>query len=237
MINFNKADFLTSYGTIEQMTDSDRWEVAFAGRSNVGKSSLINKLVNRKSLARVSSMPGKTATINFYTVDDIHVVDLPGYGYAKIAKSEKHRWSDLIEGYFNQDRKFSLVVLLIDMRHKASELDIQMVDYLISTELPFIIAFTKSDKLNATQTKERTEGFIKELPCGDQIEMVFCSSQTGKGIDRLKEVIEQAVDVSIEEYEQMLEEQRSLEEIEDEELDTDEIQSEQQDMSEEREDN
>lgn len=193
MINFQKVEFLTSYGTIDQMSPSEKCEVAFAGRSNVGKSSIINKLVNRKSIARVSSMPGKTATINFYDVDTIHFVDLPGYGYAKIAKSEKHRWSDLIEGYFNADRRFSLVVLLIDMRHKPSELDIQMVEYLISTELPFIIAFTKADKLNATQTNERMEGFVKELPYGDQIQMVFSSAQTGKGMDELREVIEQAV--------------------------------------------
>ena len=97
-INFNPAEFVRSYGEYSQLPPSERTEIAFAGRSNVGKSSLINKILGRKSLARVSGVPGKTATINFYRLDPIYLVDLPGYGYAKVAKSDKQRWSGLIEG-------------------------------------------------------------------------------------------------------------------------------------------
>lgn len=108
-MNFNKAEFYASYGQYKQIPPAEKVEIAFAGRSNVGKSSLINKIFNRKSLARVSSVPGKTATINFYKIDDCFMVDLPGYGYAKIAKSDKLRWSSLIEGYLMSDRDIALV--------------------------------------------------------------------------------------------------------------------------------
>ena len=98
-MNFNKAEFYTSFGKLSQMPPSDRIEIAFSGRSNVGKSSLINKIFNRKALAKVSSMPGKTVTINFFSLENIYIVDLPGYGYAKVSKGEKNRWADLIGGY------------------------------------------------------------------------------------------------------------------------------------------
>ncbi|MBR5495911.1 MAG: ribosome biogenesis GTP-binding protein YsxC, partial [Oscillospiraceae bacterium] len=130
-MNFNKAKFEISYGISSQLPKSERLEFAFVGRSNVGKSSLINKIFNRKNLARVSAVPGKTATINFYSVEQTLFVDLPGYGFAKVAKSEKHRWSELIEGYFNQDRNVGLVFSLIDMRHPPTKLDIDMLQYLL----------------------------------------------------------------------------------------------------------
>ena len=122
-MNYHIASFKAAYGTSSQLPESTRPEVSFAGRSNVGKSSLLNKLMYRKGLAKVSQTPGKTATINFYDVDGTDFVDLPGYGYAKVAKSEKGRWSELIEGYFNQDRRFALVVSLVDIRHDPSALD------------------------------------------------------------------------------------------------------------------
>lgn len=155
-MNYNKASFLCSYGISSQLPPSDRMEVAFAGRSNVGKSTAINKLFNRKNLARVSAVPGKTATINFYQVENVHFVDLPGYGYAKVAKSEKHRWSELIEGYFAQNRDLRLVIELIDMRHPPTALDVQMVEFLIAHELPFLVLLTKCDKLNK---KNELNGF------------------------------------------------------------------------------
>ena len=119
-MNFNKAEFVRSYGEYSQLPPSDRLELAFAGRSNVGKSSLINKIFNRKNLARVSAVPGKTATINYYSLENIYLVDLPGYGYAKVAKSDKVRWSGLIEGYLHDDRNLGLIFQLIDMRHPPS---------------------------------------------------------------------------------------------------------------------
>lgn len=173
------------------MPDSTAVEIAFAGRSNVGKSSLINKLLNRKSLARVSSMPGKTVTINFFDVDGAHFVDLPGYGYAKVAKSEKQRWSKLMEGYFNADRNLGLVISLIDMRHPPTQLDVDMVNYLIDREFPFIVVLTKSDKLTKRQQEERLKAFETEIPCGDQITMIPVSSEKGDGIPELQAVIQE----------------------------------------------
>ena len=122
-MNINNVVFERSFGVSSQLTPSTMPEIAFAGRSNVGKSSLLNKLFNRKGLAKVSQTPGKTATINFFSCDGVRFVDLPGYGYAKVSKSDKSRWSELIEGYFNQDRDLALVVSLVDIRHEASDLD------------------------------------------------------------------------------------------------------------------
>ncbi len=190
---FQKADFFCSYGISSQLPESEKAEIAFAGRSNVGKSSLINKVLNRKSLARVSSVPGKTATINFYTVDDFYLVDLPGYGYAKVSKSEKWRWSELIEGYYAQNRRFELTVLLIDMRHKPSDLDLQMIEFLVDRELPFLIVLTKSDKLNKTETAKMLELFERELPYANQLEIIPCSAVSGQGIERLQKIIEEVV--------------------------------------------
>lgn len=189
-MNFNLARFVSAYGVSSQLPSSERIEIAFAGRSNVGKSSLINKLFNRKNLARVSAVPGKTATINFYGVEDVVFVDLPGYGYAKVAKSEKYRWSELIEGYFNQKRNVALVILLVDIRHEPSKLDVQMVDYLVEMEYPFIVVLTKADKLSARQKETRLKAFRGELPYGDEIHMLAVSSQTGEGIEQLRALVE-----------------------------------------------
>ena len=126
-MNYNKADFIASYGISSQLPESDRPELSFSGRSNVGKSSLINKLCSRKNLARVSSTPGKTATINFYSVDDCYFVDLPGYGYAKVSNADRERWDDLINSYFEAPRHHTLLVQLLDCRHAPSADDEQML--------------------------------------------------------------------------------------------------------------
>lgn len=191
-MNYNKAEFVTSYGLSSQLPKSDIPEIAFAGRSNVGKSSMINKIFNRKSLARVSAVPGKTATINFYNVENkVNFVDLPGYGYAKVSKSEKERWSKLIGKYFNDDRNLRLVLSLIDMRHPPTKLDIDMINYLIECELPFIVVLTKADKLNKKQTEERLKNIVKEIPYGEEITMIPFSSQTGYGVEEIKNIIEE----------------------------------------------
>jgi len=130
-MNVHTAAFEMAAGISSQLPQSSLPEVAFSGRSNVGKSSLINRLVNRKSLARTSATPGKTATINFYKLDTMRMVDLPGYGYAKVSDSERRRWSELIEGYFDDDRDLRLVVQLWDMRHAPSKDDYQMLNYMI----------------------------------------------------------------------------------------------------------
>lgn len=193
-MNFNKAEFLTSYGKFSQIPKSDRPEIAFAGRSNVGKSSLINKIFNRKSLARVSATPGKTVTINFYSLENIHIVDLPGYGYAKVAKTEKQRWAGLIEGYLQADRELDLVFQLVDFRHPPTKDDILMINFLIDSEIPFVVVLTKADKLKKTQREERLEALKIELPCGDRITVIPFSAETGEGVEEIRKIIEEVAE-------------------------------------------
>lgn len=188
-MNFNKVEFERSFGLSAQLPSCDCWEIVFCGRSNAGKSSLLNKIFNRKSLARVSSMPGKTATINFYKCENIRMVDLPGYGYAKVAKGERRRWDELIGGYFGQSRDIALVFLLVDIRHKPSADDITMANYLIDSEIPFIVVLTKADKLSKKQREERLAAFMSELPCGEDITMIPTSSETGEGVEDICGII------------------------------------------------
>lgn len=189
-LNYNKAEFFASYGKFSQIPAPEKAEIAFAGHSNVGKSTLINKLFNRKNLARVSSVPGKTATINFYRLEDIYFVDLPGYGYAKVSKSEKERWSGLIGGYLEADRDIRLVFMLIDMRHAPTRDDVQMVNYLIDTGTPFVIVLTKADKLNRSEREKRLRAFENEIPCFSDIHSVPFSSQTFEGVEELRQIVE-----------------------------------------------
>lgn len=190
-MNYNNAQFYTSYGSFSQIPPSERTEIAFSGRSNVGKSSLINKIFNRKSLARVSAVPGKTATINFYTLDELFFVDLPGYGYAKVSKSEKERWAGLIEGYLHDDRQLALIFQLIDFRHPPTADDLMMVNFLIDSEIPFVIVLTKADKLSKCQREERRSALQTELPCAEDITMIEFSAQTGEGRDEIRSIIEE----------------------------------------------
>ncbi len=191
-MNYNKVEFEAAFGTLKQIPQSDLPEIVFAGRSNVGKSSMLNRLFNRKNLARVSSMPGKTITINFFKVEnDVRIVDLPGYGYAKVAKGEKRRWAEMMEGYFQSPRNIKLVVQLVDMRHKPSEDDYIMMRFLQDAGLPFIVAATKSDKLNKTQYNERKNCLREELAeFGDNLTIIPFSSEKGEGTEELKKIIE-----------------------------------------------
>ena len=188
-MNFHNIVFETSFATSDALPESDLLEIAFAGRSNVGKSSMINKIFNRKNLARVSSMPGKTATINFFRLENIRFVYLPGYGYAKVSKSEKLRWAELMEGYFNTDRDIALVVQLVDFRHPPTKDDLSMIEFLIEMEFPFIVVLTKADKLSAKQRRERIESLKTEIPCFEDITVVEFSSETGEGVEELKDII------------------------------------------------
>ena len=192
-MNFNNAKFETSYGVSAQLPPAENIEIAFAGRSNVGKSSLLNRLFNRKSLARVSSVPGKTVTINFYDCDGIKMVDLPGYGYAKVSHDEKRRWSELMESYFKSGRKIKLVVQLTDMRHSVTQQDIDMMRFLKSNEYPFIVVMTKCDKLNKTEYARRMQEIKQELSeFGDVLTVPF-SATKGDGAQTIKSAIEEAV--------------------------------------------
>ena len=189
-MNYQKADFQASYGLSNQLPDSDRPEFVFSGRSNVGKSSLINKLCNRKNLARVSATPGKTATINFYTVDTSYFVDLPGYGYAKVSAADRQRWDQLINSFFDAARNCVLLVQLLDSRHAPSADDMQMLEYLRYRGIPFAAALTKADKLKKSEIVKKREEFAfptKEFGCR---QIILTSSETGLGIEELRAVFD-----------------------------------------------
>ncbi len=193
-MKIESAVFELSAGISSQLPPSTLPEIAFSGRSNVGKSSLINKLVNRKALARTSSTPGKTATINFYKLDTLRLIDLPGYGYAKLSFSEKERFSQTIEHYFDDERDLRLVLQLIDMRHPPSADDYQMLEYLTHCELPFIVVLTKADKLNKTQRAERLAALQEELADYEGIHMVPFSAITGEGVEELRTILKEVTE-------------------------------------------
>ncbi len=192
-MRFDKVEFTAAYGTSKQLPPSGAAEIVFSGRSNVGKSSLINKVFNRKNLARVSSVPGKTITVNFFKGDGVYFVDLPGYGYAKRDQGEKKRWAELMEGYFHSDRNIALVIQLIDMRHAPSADDMMMLNFLRECEIPFVIALTKCDKLNKTETEKRRERLVEELADYSDIKRVEFSAIKGTGVEEIKAAIESAV--------------------------------------------
>ncbi|MDE5985458.1 MAG: ribosome biogenesis GTP-binding protein YihA/YsxC [Eubacterium sp.] len=192
-MNYNKAEFERAYGLLSQLPESNSPEIAFAGRSNVGKSSLLNKLFNRKQLARVSSVPGKTITINFYNVDDNKFVDLPGYGYARLSKQELGRFSGLMEGYFKTDRNIVLVVQLIDMRHPLTKDDEGMIEFMKAMDIPFIIVMTKADKLKKKAYEERLKLSKQELAFAGNVPVVPFSAVTGQGLNGIKNYIENAI--------------------------------------------
>lgn len=194
MLNYHKADFQASYGLSSQLPESDRPEFVFSGRSNVGKSSLINKLCNRKNLARVSATPGKTATINFYTIDTAYFVDLPGYGYAKVSNADRKRWDDLINSYFDAERNRFLLVQLLDSRHDPSADDMQMLKYLQYRKIPFAVVLTKADKLKKSQmedTKKHFEAICAPYGCRM---VILTSSEKGTGISELQALFESCLD-------------------------------------------
>ena len=189
-MRFDKVKYEASYGTSAQLPKSDAVEIAFAGRSNVGKSSMLNKVLNRKNLARVSSVPGKTVTVNFFDCDGVKLVDLPGYGYAKVNFNEKKRWADLMEGYFNSGRNIRLVVQLTDMRHPVTKDDLDMMRFMQTAGFEFIVVMTKSDKLNKTERTKRLEAIKEELAEFGDIEAIPFSAQNGEGADKIREAIE-----------------------------------------------
>lgn len=192
MINLQMAEFVRSAAKKEDFPRDGLPQIVFSGRSNVGKSSVINRLLGRKNFARVGSAPGKTTHINYFKIDGkFYLVDLPGYGYAKVSQSEKQRWSDLIETYFNSDRRIGLVFQLIDMRHPPTRDDLMMVDFLIECELPFVVVLTKKDKLSKKQQEERLAALQQELPYADQIHIVPFSAVKGDGVEELREIIDE----------------------------------------------
>jgi len=189
-IDFNKAAYIKSVGYAEALDGQQGREVAVTGRSNVGKSSIINGLCNRKSLARVSSTPGKTTTVNFYSIGKGYLLtDLPGYGYAKRSDAEKRRWSGMMEHYFNSGREIALVVQLIDIRHAPTDDDIQMIDFLTATGLPFLAVLTKKDKLSKSAVVERLNDFAVLLKPYNPLELLAVSIKDVESITGLRDSI------------------------------------------------
>lgn len=188
-ININNVSLKMSAGNPRQFPSDPRAQIAFSGRSNVGKSSLINSLLNRKSLARVSSTPGKTITVNFYDVDgQLYLVDLPGYGFARRSPEEKKVWSALTDGYFvknpNIDR-LKAVNQLIDVRVGPTDDDIMMINYLIDARVPFFVTATKCDKLSPAALKKTLEEWESTVFRGTGITVIPYSSVTGAGRDKV----------------------------------------------------
>ncbi len=195
-MNFQQVTFLSSYGLSQQLPASTLGELAFCGRSNVGKSSLINRLCNRKSLARVSATPGKTTTVNFFSLGERYLlVDLPGYGYAKRSIDEKKRWADLLDRYFTSGRDIRLVVQLLDIRHDPSADDLQMIEFLEYYKQPYLVVLTKSDKLNKTEYKKQTMYFEQLFQDRQAIRVVpFCIKDDSVSV--LKSEIESFIENS-----------------------------------------
>ncbi|MBQ1965641.1 MAG: YihA family ribosome biogenesis GTP-binding protein [Clostridia bacterium] len=185
-MHFNNAQFVTSYFDGKKIDRPKNPEVVLVGRSNVGKSSLINKLLNRKSLARVSSTPGKTISVNYYDVDGkFDLVDLPGYGFAKRPKTEQAAWGKLTEGYFSAERDIRLILMLVDLRHPPSKDDEVMFEWLMQSQTLFTVVATKADKLNKTETKKNADALSEKFG----INVIPFSSLNGTGVEELQQII------------------------------------------------
>ncbi len=178
-------------GITSTLPETDRVEIAFAGKSNVGKSSLINALMNRKALARTSATPGKTQTINFYNINDImYLVDLPGYGYARVSEREKEQWGKLIERYLHTSKQLKAVFLLIDIRHEPSANDKQMYEWIVAQGYEPIIIATKLDKLKRSQIQKHVKMIKEGLQLLPGTTVIPFSAETKQGRDEIWELVE-----------------------------------------------
>ena len=194
-MNVNNVELSAVCGRKDQYPNTELPEVAFVGKSNVGKSSLINCMVNRKSLARTSQSPGKTRTINFYNVENIlHFVDLPGYGYARAAKSEIAKWGKMIEEYLLERPQLKSIILLIDIRHEPSQNDKIMYDWLKHYGYKIIIVLTKSDKLKRSQINKHLSIISKSLELDKEDILIPFSSETRDGRDKLWDIIKSVIE-------------------------------------------
>mgnify|MGYP002617561088 FL=1 len=181
----------TVCGITSKLPENDKLEVAFAGRSNVGKSSLINALMNRKSYARTSQQPGKTQTINFYNINELlYFVDLPGYGYAKVSQDTVKKWGKMIDGYLHQSKVLRLVFLLVDIRHKPNQNDIQMYEWCVNYGFNPIIIATKSDKIKRSQLQKQIKQIKETLQVVEGTPVIPYSSMTKEGREEIWEYID-----------------------------------------------
>ncbi len=205
-MHVNNVALETVCGITSTLPENDKLEIAFAGKSNVGKSSLINALMNRKSFARTSSQPGKTQTINFYNIDDkLYFVDLPGYGYAKVSMEIRAKWGKLIEKYLVTSKKLRIIFLLVDIRHEPSQNDVDMYNWILEYGFNPIIIATKLDKIKRSQIQKNTSIIRKKLKAIENTPIIPFSALTKQGRDDIWEFIEDYM-----EYERSLEEQEGL---------------------------
>jgi GTP-binding protein len=187
MIDFSKISFLDSVYSLKKLPEPLWPEIAFAGRSNVGKSSLINKLVNRKNLVKTSSKPGKTQSLNFFKVEGgLHLVDLPGYGFAKVDGKTRAAWQDLISGYILSRAALACVVVIIDLRHELKKLDRDMADWLADNGKPYLIVYTKADKLSNNEQAKQAAALDAALNIRPAERLLF-SAKTGQGCKELRQ--------------------------------------------------
>lgn len=190
-MKIKSVELETVCGITSKLPENDKMEIAFAGKSNVGKSSLINGLLNRKSLARTSSSPGKTQTINFYNVNkELYFVDLPGYGYAKVSMEIREKWGKMIERYLKKSDVLAAIFLLIDIRHEPSANDRQMYDWIVSNGYRPVIIATKLDKIKRSQLQKQISIIKKSLGCPSETKVFPFSAQTKQGRDEIWEYIE-----------------------------------------------
>ena len=185
-INFNKAEFVLSATTQNAFIRDGRPQVTFAGRSNVGKSSVINRLLNRKNFARVGATPGKTSQVNYFRIDGkLYFTDLPGYGYAKVSKEERDRWGRLMESYFQEPGLISLGVLIVDARHKPTVNDVTMADFFLQSGKPFIVVANKLDKLKKSEIEPNLACIRETLALPEDVAVIPFSAEKGDGREQL----------------------------------------------------
>lgn len=192
MLVVKKAEFVSSFVDMKSLPDTNLPEIALVGRSNVGKSSLINKVVNRKNLAKSSSTPGKTRTLNYYLINSaFYLVDLPGYGFAKVSKVERDKWGKMIEKYLSSRQQLRGVIQLLDIRHPPTENDIMMKEWLEHFEIPILLIATKTDKVSRNEKSKNLAVIRKSLNLEpDQMPIPF-SAESGEGVNEVKEALEE----------------------------------------------
>ncbi len=204
MMKINSAELLITAGRKSQYPEEGVLEIAFAGRSNVGKSSLINTLVNRKNLARTSGQPGKTQTVNFYQVnDDMRLIDLPGYGYARTSKSRREKWAEMIEEYFRTRKSLIEVILLVDIRHEPGEHDKMMYDWIKQCGFNGIVIATKADKISKGQYQKHIKIIADKLGIEDRSFIIPFSASKKINRDKVWEVLSDLFEINREYREQM----------------------------------